>query len=78
MNDPATFAHWIWGGLLALGAWPFKAFAGRLHSAAHRLRLLELGQQKVATENRALFKRLDELRDSIHDLAGKLDRFMDR
>ena len=77
MNDPATF-HYVWGGLLALGAWTFKSFAGRLNSNEARLRIIELGQQKVATENRALFKRLDELRDRIHELAAKLDRFMDR
>ena len=72
------FAHWLWAALMAAGAWSYRCLLGRLGQSEDRLREVELIQQKTSTENRALFKRLDELRDSIHDLAAKLDRFMGR
>ncbi len=79
MSDDLTgFANWLWAAFVALGAWTFRGFAGRMNATEGRLRRIELAQTKTATESRALFKRLDELKDSIHDLGSKLDRFMGR
>ena len=71
-------AHYLWAALVTLGAWSFRSLVLRVTKNEERLREVELSERKTATENKALFKRLDELRDGIHELGSKLDRFMGR
>ena len=77
-EELAKLAHWLWAALVGLGAWFFRSILNRLALSENRVRAVELSQTRTTTENKALFKRLDELRDSIHDLANKMDRFMGR
>lgn len=73
MNDISELLHWGWMLAFAIIGYFLKEFHTKVHHHAKHIRQLELDVQKQGTENEALFKRMDDVREALRDLNTKLD-----
>jgi hypothetical protein len=73
MTDISELLHWGWMLAFAVIGYFLKDFHAKVKDHAVHIRQLELDVQKQGTENDALFKRMDDVREALRDLNTKLD-----
>jgi predicted RNase H-like nuclease (RuvC/YqgF family) len=73
MEALSDIAHYAWAITLGVIGYFLKNLHERIAQDETRIRTIELEVQKQGAENKALFKRMDELRDSIRTLGEKID-----
>ena len=76
MEGLSDIAHYAWAITLGVVGYFLKNLHERIRHDESRLRGLELEVQKQGAENQALFKRIDDLRDSIKSLGDKIDQVL--
>ena len=68
--------HYAWGLSVLLIGYFLRDLHGKFKESEIKILQLQLDVQKQGTENLALFKRMDEVKNQLRDLNKKMDQFM--
>jgi len=76
MSELSDLLHWTWIAVFGCVAYFLKDLYARFKEEEAKILQLQLEVQKQGAENQSLFKRLDDVKESLRDMNNKIDRLL--